>query len=60
MRLLRELKATTAAGTAPASSRKNAPAYEGGVALALGWAQLTIGGQNLQQEIDPAADERLL
>ena len=34
---------------------KNAPAYEGGVALALGWAQLTIGGQNLQQEVDPAA-----
>ena len=46
---------TTAAGTAPASSRKDAPAYEGGVALALGWAQLTIGGQNFQQEVDPAA-----
>ena len=34
---------------------KNAPAYEGGVALALGWAQLSIGGQNLQQEVDPTA-----
>ena len=34
---------------------KDAPAYEGGVALALGWAQLSIGGQNLQQEVDPTA-----
>ena len=34
---------------------KEAPAYEGGVALALGWAQLTIGGQNLQREVDPHA-----
>ena len=34
---------------------KDAPAYEGGVALALGWAQLSIGGQNLQQEVDPSA-----
>ncbi len=34
---------------------KDAPGYEGGVALALGWAQLSIGGHNLQQEVDPAA-----
>ena len=34
---------------------KDAPAYEGGVALALGWAQLSIGGRNYQQEVDPAA-----
>ena len=34
---------------------KDAPAYEGGVALGLGWAQLSIGGRNLQQEVDPAA-----
>ena len=34
---------------------QEAPAYEGGVALALGWAQLSIGGRNYQQEVDPAA-----
>ncbi len=34
---------------------KDATAYEGGVALPLGWAQLSIGGRNLQQEVDPAA-----
>ena len=33
----------------------DAPAYEGGVALALGWARLSIGGQHCQQEVDPAA-----
>ena len=38
-----------------ASSRKMLRAYEGGVALGLGWAQLSIGGQNLQQEVDPTA-----
>ena len=37
----------TAAGSAPASSPEDAPAYEGGVALALGWARLSIGGRQL-------------
>ena len=31
----------------------DAPAYEGGVALAIQWAQLSIGGQNYQCETDP-------
>jgi arylsulfatase A-like enzyme len=33
----------------------DAPAYQGGVALNIGWAQLSIGGQNYQQEIDPTS-----
>ena len=32
---------------------EDAPAYEGGVALAIQWAQLTIGGTNYQAEVDP-------
>jgi len=30
---------------------KNAPAYQGGTALDIGWAQLTLGNANYQQEI---------
>jgi hypothetical protein len=33
----------------------DAPAYEGGEAIAINWAQLSIGGKNYQHEIDANA-----
>ena len=50
MRLLRGIEGDDSGWYRAGIQPKEAPAYEGGVALALGWAQLTIGGQNLQQE----------
>ena len=38
---------------------EDAPAYEGGVALAIQWAQLTIGDANYQAEVDPAGTNAL-
>jgi arylsulfatase A-like enzyme len=38
---------------------EDAPAYEGGVALAIQWAQLTIGDANYQAEVDPAGTSAL-
>ncbi len=36
---------------------KNAPAYEGGVALDIGWAQLIVGNKNYQQEVTSDATQ---
>ena len=38
---------------------EDAPAYEGGVARAIQWAQLTIGDANYQAEVDPAGTNAL-
>ncbi|HIL10291.1 MAG TPA: N-acetylgalactosamine-4-sulfatase, partial [Candidatus Latescibacteria bacterium] len=38
---------------------EDAPAYQGGVALAIQWAQLTIGDANYQAEVHPAATNAL-